>query len=59
MTRSITSSLIEAWHNPSSQYRQGKQCKALINESRQEVARMINADNDSEIVFVSGGTEVG
>ncbi|HET9941923.1 MAG TPA: cysteine desulfurase family protein, partial [Terriglobia bacterium] len=42
--------------NPSSIHWFGQQAKSLLDEARQQVARMINAET-SEIVFVSGGTE--
>lgn len=52
---SIAKSLMENWQNPSSQY--GKEAKNLINTARSCVAEMLNSD-PSEIIFVSGGTEV-
>ena len=42
--------------NASSIHWFGQQAKALIDESRQYVAKLINAET-SEIVFLSGGTE--
>src|SRR5262245_29355915 len=42
--------------NPSSIHWYGQQAKALMDEARQEVARLIHEET-SEIVFVSGGTE--
>ena len=42
--------------NPSSIHWFGQQAKSLMDEARQQVARLINAES-SEIVFVSGGTE--
>lgn len=42
--------------NPSSIHWFGQQAKSLLDEARQQVARLINAES-SEIVFVSGGTE--
>ena len=55
---SINKSLIENWQNPSGQYEKGKECKSLIDESRRSIAAMINSDSPSDIIFVSGGTEV-
>ena len=49
--------MVENWHNPSSQYKKGKESKALINESRLLIAQMINATSTSDVIFVSGGTE--
>jgi cysteine desulfurase len=42
--------------NPSSIHWFGQQAKSLLDESRQQVAKLIHAE-PSEIVFVSGGTE--
>ncbi len=42
--------------NPSSIHWFGQQAKTLLDEARQQVARLIHAQ-PSEIVFVSGGTE--
>jgi cysteine desulfurase len=42
--------------NPSSIHWFGQQAKSLLDEARQQVARLIHAET-SEIVFVSGGTE--
>lgn len=42
--------------NPSSIHWFGQQAKALVDDARQQVARLIHAET-SEIVFVSGGTE--
>src|SRR5688572_14814281 len=42
--------------NPSSIHWYGQQAKALMDDARQQVARLINAEV-SEIVFLSGGTE--
>jgi cysteine desulfurase len=42
--------------NPSSIHWFGQQAKTLLDEARQQVARLIHAE-PSEIVFVSGGTE--
>src|SRR5262245_38909737 len=46
----------EDFGNPSSIHWFGQQAKSLLDESRQQVARLIHAE-PSEIVFVSGGTE--
>lgn len=42
--------------NPSSIHWFGQQAKTLLDEARQQVARLIHAESP-EIVFVSGGTE--
>ena len=46
----------EDYGNPSSIHWFGQQAKSLIDDARQQVARLIHAE-PSEIVFVSGGTE--
>jgi cysteine desulfurase len=46
----------EDYGNPSSIHWFGQQAKALLDNARQNVARLIHAET-SEIVFVSGGTE--
>jgi len=46
----------EDYGNPSSIHWFGQQAKAIVDEARIEVARLINSEA-SEIVFLSGGTE--
>jgi cysteine desulfurase len=46
----------ENFGNPSSIHWFGQHAKALMDDARAQVARLINAET-SEIVFVSGGTE--
>src|SRR5262245_62676365 len=46
----------ECFGNASSIHWYGQQAKSLIDEARQHVAKLINAET-SEIVFLSGGTE--
>src|SRR6185295_2067 len=46
----------EDYGNPSSIHWFGQQAKSLLDDARQQVARLIGAE-PSEIVFVSGGTE--
>ena len=46
----------EDYGNPSSIHWFGQQAKSLLDDARQQVARLIHAE-PSEIVFVSGGTE--
>ncbi|XP_027883032.1 selenocysteine lyase [Xiphophorus couchianus] len=52
----ISEALHEAWGNPSSNYITGVTAKAIINQSRQSVARMVGGKAE-DIVFTSGGTE--
>src|SRR5262252_5200286 len=46
----------EDFGNASSIHWFGQQAKSLIDDARQQVAKLINAET-SEIVFLSGGTE--
>src|SRR5687767_14838436 len=52
----ITPVFSEHFGNPSSIHWYGQHAKALMDEARQHVAKLINAET-SEIVFTSGGTE--
>jgi len=45
------------YHNPSSQHLAGEQAAEAIEQARQMVAALINAEAPKEIVFTSGGTE--
>ncbi|MBN1971851.1 MAG: cysteine desulfurase [Candidatus Delongbacteria bacterium] len=48
--------MMEEYGNPSSQHNYGQQAKFILDESREKVASVINA-NINEIFFTSGGTE--
>lgn len=48
--------LKEAWQNPSSGYRAGREVKAAVGRAREQVAELIGA-KPSEIVFTGCGTE--
>lgn len=52
----ITEALHDAWGNPSSNYTAGAKAKAIINQSRESVARMVGGKAE-DIIFTSGGTE--
>jgi cysteine desulfurase len=52
----MKSTLEQDYGNPSSIHWYGQQAKALVDESRHQLARLLNAET-SEIVFLSGGTE--
>ncbi|XP_060567870.1 selenocysteine lyase-like [Ruditapes philippinarum] len=56
VVESIQDALKSAWGNPSSSHHAGKSAKALIDQARENVARMLGAKS-SDIVFTSGGTE--
>jgi cysteine desulfurase len=43
--------------NPSSQHKKGEIAAEALDNAREAVARLINADNTKEIIFTSGGTE--
>ncbi len=47
---------IEKFGNPSSIYQEGRTAKKAVENSRQEIAKIINASPE-EIIFTSGGTE--
>uniref|UniRef100_A0A8C6TXR5 Selenocysteine lyase n=1 Tax=Neogobius melanostomus TaxID=47308 RepID=A0A8C6TXR5_9GOBI len=48
--------LHDAWGNPSSTYTAGVKSKMIINDSRENVARMVGGKAE-DIIFTSGGTE--
>ncbi|XP_068447595.1 selenocysteine lyase [Clinocottus analis] len=54
--QAISEALQDAWGNPSSNYIAGAKAKATINQSRENVARMVGGKAE-DIIFMSGGTE--
>lgn len=54
--QAVTEALEDAWGNPSSNYIAGAKAKAVINQSRENVARMVGGRAE-DIIFTSGGTE--
>lgn len=52
----VTWCLENVWGNPSSIHTQGIEAKRLLEESRDKVAKFINAEPD-EIIFTSSGSE--
>uniref|UniRef100_A0A3Q2Y2C7 Selenocysteine lyase n=1 Tax=Hippocampus comes TaxID=109280 RepID=A0A3Q2Y2C7_HIPCM len=54
--RATYDAMRDAWGNPSSSYVAGLTAKAIITQSRENVARMIGG-NSEDIIFTSGGTE--
>ncbi|KAM9848983.1 selenocysteine lyase [Aulostomus maculatus] len=54
--QAISEALKEAWGNPSSNHVAGVKAKAIINKSRENVARMVGGEAE-DIIFTSGGTE--
>ncbi|MDI6756870.1 MAG: cysteine desulfurase family protein, partial [Endomicrobiia bacterium] len=47
----------EAYGNPSSVHSAGQDAKAILEESREKIARILGAAKPSEIIFTSSGTE--
>jgi len=47
----------EAYGSPSSLHRFGLQVREGLTEARQQIARMINAESEEDLIFTSGGTE--
>lgn len=54
----VSTCMKETWGNPSSSHEEGTKAKKAIKKARKEVSSMISA-HQKDIVFVSGGTEVG
>ena len=52
----ITEVIKKAYGNPSSTHSYGRSSKAIIENSRKEIAGLLNVSS-SEIIFTSGGTE--
>ncbi|CAG5861805.1 unnamed protein product [Menidia menidia] len=52
----VSEALQDAWGNPSSNHIAGAMAKAIINQSRQSVAKMVGGKAE-DIIFTSGGTE--
>jgi selenocysteine lyase len=53
----ISHHLEHSWGNPSSGHAFGKPCRSAVEDSREKIAKMINADSAADIIFTSGGTE--
>jgi cysteine desulfurase len=57
----VQEAMIEAinknYGNPSSQHQIGDKAAAALVKAREQVARLINAPSEKEVVFTSGGTE--
>ena len=48
-------SLLDQYQNPSSQYQSGIESRIIVNDARDNVAKIINAD-PKDIIFTSGGS---
>jgi cysteine desulfurase len=55
--KEIARSLSEVWGNPSSIYAKGREAKQAVFESREKIAKILGAENPTEIIFTSGATE--
>lgn len=55
--QTVSEAMREAWGNPSSSYTAGQRAKEIINEARQNLARLVGGQ-PQDIIFTSGGTEV-
>ncbi len=49
--------LTEFYGNPSSAYNFGRETRKAIENARQQVAELLGANDENEIIFTSGGTE--
>ena len=49
--------LTDAYGNPSSAHSLGRQMKSAVEQSREQVAKLVGASDVSEIVFTSCGSE--
>ena len=47
----------EVYGSPSSLHRFGLEVRDGLKEARQQIARMINAESEEDLIFTSGGTE--
>lgn len=54
--QAVSEALQDAWGNPSSNYIAGSKAKAIIDQARENVARMVGGKAE-DIIFTSGGTE--
>lgn len=53
----MTKQLAENFGNPSSTHTFGRKALEVVDEARHRIAEFINAQNDDEIIFTSGGSE--
>lgn len=49
--------LTEFYGNPSSAHTFGREIRQMVENSREQIARLIGANSPDEIIFTSGGTE--
>ena len=57
VVQAITSTLTACWGNPSSSHESGSKAKGIILDARANLLKMVHGNTDSEIIFMSGGTE--
>ncbi|MDC7951965.1 cysteine desulfurase family protein [Liquorilactobacillus mali] len=55
--KTMTETMTNVFGNASSTHFYGRQARAILDDSRHQIAQSINAKKDDEIVFTSGGTE--
>ena len=60
VVKAIGSALEDAWANPSSGYKQGREAKLQLEAARTKIAKMLDVEDEATnvITFTSGGTEV-
>ena len=56
VTQAMTHAMEKSFGNPSSMHSFGREARVLLEEAREKVARLLNAD-PAELYFTSGGTE--
>ena len=54
--QSMTDAWVSAFANPGSQHSYGREARRVLEDSRESMAEILNADA-SEVIFTSGGTE--
>lgn len=57
VARAMYECMLHNWGNPSSIHSFGREAKKAMEEAREKVAAAIGADDPTEIIFTSGGTE--
>ena len=53
----MTHALSAAWGNPSSGHTLGKAAKAVVDDARRAILKLVDADRGTRLVFTSGATE--
>ena len=60
VVKAIASAFEDAWANPSSGYKRGREAKLQLEAARTKIAKMLDVEDEATnvITFTSGGTEV-